>query len=203
MHRSKLHSIFLLAAAALAIYLPVSAATVIQMNLEDMVGRADKIFRGTVLDVREETVQAGGGELPVVTYRIRVDEAFKGTFEEVKDLQIAEIKMLGRLKSTESSPVRRSAALLDLPRLEVGQDYLLLTTASSAIGLSTTVGLGQGRFEVQGKPGQETVVNDNQNLGLFNGMDASDFGAGVDSLPEGGPLPYNSVAAVIRNLVGQ
>jgi hypothetical protein len=203
MHRSKLHSIFLLAAAALAVCLPLSAATVIQMNLGDMVDRADKIFRGTVLEVREGTVQAGGGELPIVTYRIRVDEAFKGTFEEVKGLQIAEITMLGKLKVTNTSPVRRSADILDLPRLDVGQDYLLLTTASSAIGLSTTVGLGQGRFEVQGKPGQETVVNDNENLGLFNGMDATGFGAGVDSLPEGGPLPYNSVAAVIRNLVGQ
>jgi hypothetical protein len=203
MHRSKLHSIFLLAAAALAVCLPLSAATVIQMNLGDMVDRADKIFRGTVLEVREGTVQAGGGELPVVTYRIRVDEAFKGTFEEVKGLQIAEITMLGKLKVASTSPVRRSADILDLPRLDVGQDYLLLTTASSEIGLSTTVGLGQGRFEVQGKPGQETVVNGNENLGLFNGMDGAGIGAGVDSLPEGGPLPYNSVAAVIRNLVGQ
>lgn len=203
MHRSKLCSSFFLAAAALAICLPVSAATVIQMNLEDMVDRADRIFRGTVLEVSEGTVQAGGGELPVVTYRIRVDEAFKGTYEEVKGLQIAEITMLGKLKVTQSSPVRRSADLLDLPRLEAGAEYLLLTTASSAIGLSTTVGLGQGRFEVAGKPGEETVVNGNQNLGLFHGMDTSGFGAGVDSQTEAGPLPYGSVAAVIRNLVGQ
>jgi hypothetical protein len=194
MSRFRLRSLLLSAVAALALCGPLAAATVIQMNLAEMVDRADRIYRGTVLDVREGSVTVGGGELPTVTYRIRVDEAFKGSYEEVKGLQIAELKMVGKLKSSGGAPGRFSA-LGDLPKLEVGRDYLLLTTQRSAIGLSTTVGLGQGRFELQGKPGQEVAVNANKNLGLFRGMGAG-FTASTN-LPEG-PVAYEDL---IRGLV--
>ncbi|HSG40426.1 MAG TPA: hypothetical protein VLE27_12370, partial [Thermoanaerobaculia bacterium] len=88
----------------------------------------------------------------------------------------------------------------ELPRLQVGQDYLLLTTAPSAVGLSTTVGLGQGRFGLQGKPGQEVAVNDNRNLGLFRGMATA--GAKSAEQPEG-PVPYATLATIIRDIVSQ
>ena len=185
--------------ATVAFVLPLSAATVMQMNLQQMVDRADKIFRGTVLDAREGTVTAGGGQLPVVTYRIRVDESFKGSYAQVKGMQIAEIKMVGKLKpSSASSSVRSFSPFEDLPRLEVGKEYLLLTTPSSSIGLSTTVGLGQGRFSLQGKPGQEVAVNDNHNFGLFKGMPPSP----TTSFPPEGPVPYQDLAGLIQELVG-
>lgn len=198
MSRFRLRTLLLSAVAALALCGPLAAATVIQMNLAEMVDRADRIFRGTVLDVREGTVSVGGGELPTVTYRIRVDESFKGTYQEVKGVRIAELKMVGKLKSSATSPVRQFSVLSDLPKLDVGRDYLLLTTPRSAIGLSTMVGLGQGRFELQGKPGQEVAVNDNKNLGLFRGMGAG-FAAAT-SQPEG-PVPYQDLAGLIRGLV--
>lgn len=202
MHRVKSFAT-LMAAATLAVCLPLSAATVVQLNLEQMVDRSDKIFRGTVLDAREGTVDAGGGKLPVVTYRIRVDEELKGTFQEVKGVRIAEIRMLGKLKpAAPSSGVVAISPLSDLPRLQVGQDYLLLVTPESSIGLSSTVGLGQGRFELKGKPGQEVAVNENQNRGLFRGMGPT--GPGGGSVPQGGgPLPYSALASLIRNIVGQ
>ncbi|MES1241520.1 MAG: hypothetical protein ABUT39_07865 [Acidobacteriota bacterium] len=175
------------------------AATVLQMNLEQMVGRSDRIFRGTVLDIHEGTVQAGGSALPVVTYRVRVEEAFKGTFDQVKGMQVAEIKMLGKLKSGPGSAQAHSPApLIDLPHLQVGHDYLLLVTPKSAIGLSTTVGLGQGCFQVTGKPGQELAVNLNQNLGLLNGMGGSSLAA---EEPAQGPMPYSVLANLIRGIV--
>ena len=184
--------------ATVAFVLPLSAATVVQLNLQQMVDRADKIFRGTVLDAREGKVTAGGGELPVITYRIRVEESFKGSYTTVKGMQIAEIKMVGKLKPSDASPVRSLSPLADLPRLEVGKEYLLLTTPSSAIGLSTTVGLGQGRFSLQGKPGQEVAVNDNHNFGLFKGMPPSP----TTSFPPEGPVPYQDLAGLIQELVG-
>jgi hypothetical protein len=198
MSRFRLRTLLLSAVAALALCGPLAAATVIQMNLAEMVDRADRIYRGTVLDVREGTVSVGGGELPTVTYRIRVDESFKGTYEEVKGVRIAELKMVGKLKSADTAPVRSFSALSDLPKLDVGRDYLLLTTPRSAIGLSTMVGLGQGRFELQGKPGQEVAVNGNKNLGLFRGMGAG-FAASTNQ-PEG-PVPYQDLAGLIRGLV--
>lgn len=197
MRRLKLRLFILL--AVLAVALPLSATTVLQMNLEQMVDRADKIFRGTVLDVREGTLQVGGGELPVVTYRIRVDESFKGTYQTIKGLQVAEIKMLGKLKSQKSSTMRSGSIIPELPRLQIGQDYLLLTTAPSSVGLSTTIGLGQGRFELQGKPGQEQALNGNQNLGLFYGMETTAKSAAQSE----GPVAYSTLAHLIRDIVSE
>jgi hypothetical protein len=199
MSRFRLRTLLLSAVAALALCGPLAAATVIQMNLAEMVDRADRIYRGTVLDVREGTVAVGGGELPTVTYRIRVDESFKGSYEEVKGVRIAELKMVGKLKSADAAPVRSFSVFSDLPKLDVGRDYLLLTTPRSAIGLSTMVGLGQGRFELQGKPGQEVAVNANKNLGLFRGMGGAGFAASTN--PPEGPVPYQDLAGLIRGLV--
>lgn len=204
MQRSKI-CFFLLSAMALTVCLPVvsplRAATVIQLNLAEMVGRADRIFRGTVLDAREGSLQLGGGTLPVVTYRIRVDDEFKGTFEEVKGIPIAEVRMVGKLApAAGSGPVRSLGPLTELPRLQVGQEYLLLITARSAAGLSTTVGLGQGRFVLQGKRGQELALNENHNHGLFRGMDTGP--SGVASTPEGA-VPYAVLSNLIRGIVGE
>ena len=200
MHRSKLLCFLILSAIALTVCLPLEAATVIQMNLAEMVGRAGLIFRGTVLDAREGTVQVGGGTLPVVTYRIQVDDEFKGTFGEVKGVPVAEVKMLGKLRPSISGPVQSLGPLAELPRLEVGQEYLLLTTPRSAAGLSTIVGLGQGRFVLKGKRGQEVALNDNHNRGLFRGMDTGP--SGVVSTPEGA-VPYSALASLIRDIVGE
>lgn len=188
----------LLAAVALALLAgqAMDAATIRQFNLEQMVDRADRIFRGTVLDAKEGTVQVGGGELPVVTYRIRVDEALKGELQEVKGQTIAEIRMIGKLESSRTASARRLSTLPVLLRLEVGQDYLLLTTPPSAAGLSNTVGIGQGSFRLFGKPGQETAVNAYNNQGLFTGMSRAAAGT-----PSGGPVPYPVLADLIRDLV--
>ncbi|HWM94180.1 MAG TPA: hypothetical protein VN493_25710 [Thermoanaerobaculia bacterium] len=198
MHRPKLLSGLLFVLALSLLWAPAQAATVLQMNLEEMVDRADRIFRGTVLDIREGTVQAGGGTLPTVTYRIQVDESFKGTYDTVKGIQVAELTMVGKLKNTQTGATR-SLPPIDLPKLEVGRDYLLLTTPRSAVGLSTPVGLGQGTFHVTGKAGQELAVNLNQNLGLLEGVPGAPVGfAGT---PENGPIAYDTLASIIRGLV--
>ena len=193
----------LVTVAVLAVCLPLSASTVLQMNLGQMCDRADKIFRGTVLGVKEGTVQAGGGAIPTVTYRLRVDESFKGSYQVVKGMQIAEITMVGKPKATpQTSALRAIPVMPELPKLQVGRDYLLLTTQASAIGLSTTVGLGQGAFQLSGKPGQELAVNGNHNSGLLAGMGSSAV-AKTAVIPETGPIPYAELAQLIRGIVGQ
>jgi hypothetical protein len=174
---------------------PAQSATVRQMNLEEMVGRAGMIFRGTIVDVRPGTVQIGGGELPTVIYTVRVDEPFKGTFDEAKGVAVAEIQMVGELKPLVAGNVRRLSILPELPSFQIGHDYLILTTPPSSYGLSTTVGLGQGAFQLTGKSGSEVAANEFNNVGLWNGMNVSVQG--------GGAVPYADLAAQIRQLLGQ
>ena len=70
----------------------VHATVMLQLDLQELTGRADKIFRGTVISVKESMIEAGGGELPSVTYRIAVDEMFKGEPTVVKgDEAVVEI----------------------------------------------------------------------------------------------------------------
>jgi len=86
----------LLLAGTLVLFSPLSlrADGVIQMNLREMVQRAGKIFRGTVVAFVPGTIKVGGGELPIVTYRIKVDENFEGEVHEIKGVRFTEIRML-------------------------------------------------------------------------------------------------------------
>jgi hypothetical protein len=183
-------------AAAIASFAQtLSASTIVRhMNLEQMCLAAGRIFRGTVIGVTDGNVSIGGGELPTVTYRIQVEEAFKGTFEESKGEQVATLRMIGTRKALQIGPVRRLPMFDDLPRFERGQEYLFLATTPSRSGLSITVGVGQGAFRIDGKPGAEIATSATNNTGLFRGM---------SSPPAGGPLPYSVLRAQILRILGR
>ena len=173
----------------------VHATVMLQLDLQELTGRADKIFRGTVISVKESMIEAGGGELPSVTYRIAVDEMFKGEPTVVKgDEAVVEIRMIGSLevdKVDENGNIHFSP-FNEVPRLSVGSDYVLFTTPESSIGLSVTVGLGQGAFSVypvDGADGEFMAVNEFNNAGL--------------GLNGDGPVEYDKLGAQIRALLGQ
>jgi len=188
----------LLIAGGLLLLAPQArATTLIQMNLADLAGRADKIFRGTVISAKTGTVEAGGGQLPIVIYRVRVDETFKGEFGEGKQAEVVEIRMVGGKGNIQQGNLRHFSLWRDVPRLERGREYVLFTTRPSAIGLSTTVGLGQGAFTITGSGKDEEAVNAFNNTGLDRRL-----GAGV-SLRAGRPVPYGELATAIRAVVGE
>jgi hypothetical protein len=179
--------------AALALLaVNLDASDVAHMTLRDLVSRADRIVRGTVLESTEGTLQAGGGNLPIVTYRIQVDQALKGAAAEG---EIIEVRLFTAPKQASSGPFRRAAILKDLPQFRVGADYLFVLTQPSALGLSTTVGLGQGLFRVQGRPGEETAVNTANNLGLFIGLSGAPQAAG--------PVAYRTLVQQIQHLLSR
>jgi len=169
--------------------LPAGATTVLHMGLSDLAQRADHIFRGTVISVEPGTVHAGGADLPTVTYRLRVDEAFKGDYSATKG--VAEITMVGTLKQpTHDGAIVHFQRLPQLPDLVRGGEYVVFTTPPSSIGLSITVGLGQGAFKIyRSADRQEMVVNEINNAGLSAVID--------------GPVAYTTLADAIRQQVGQ
>ena len=95
----------------------------------------------------------------------------------------------GKSAATRNGELMRLPLLSDVPVLERGADYLLITTSPSSVGLSTTVGLGQGCFSVFTSHKEELAVNESNNVGL---------GIATD-----GPLSYSQLAEEIRALVGQ
>jgi len=182
---------------ALLLAAPAGAKTLTQMNLADLANRADKVFRGTVISVKAGSVKAGGGELPILVYRLRVEEPFKGDFGEGKEKGLVEIRMVGEAKVKAASGPQRFGLWRDVPRLQRGQEYVLFATRPSSIGLSTTVGLGQGAFRILGAGKDEKAVNAFDNLGLGRGMPEAPFPSA------GGPVPYADLARAIRAVLGQ
>lgn len=165
-------------------------AMVRQFNLGGLVSHADKIFRGTVLGVSRGTITVGGGTLDTVTFKLEVKESFKGSFSQKGDQRYTEVTMVTKTKSPATVGTYRAfSALPEAPRLRVGRDYLLMTTAPSAIGLSTTVGLGQGWFEIAGAGKSETATNAARNRGLVAGS-------------KGGPMNYSELVSRIRAELG-
>jgi hypothetical protein len=174
----------------------VSASMIVRhMDLQQMCKAAGRIFRGTVLGVSEGTVNAGGGQLATMVYTIRVDESFKGAFQTIKGQRIARLQIVRGAKRTRTGILRRLLTLDELPSFKHGHDYLILATTPSAAGLSSTVGMKQGVFKVEGKAGQETAVNANDNIGLNARV--------ADAAVRGGPLPYAALREAIRRFVGR
>ena len=145
-----------------------SAAMVMKMGLGDLVGNADKVFRGTVLTKEPGTVSLGGSEFSTVAYTVKVDDALKGDFGAKT---VVTLTMLGNLKQDVSTGNVKRVTRLDMnPDLSVGSDYVLFTTAASSAGLSTTVGLGQGLFRIfNNADGGDMTANGLGNQGLFGG----------------------------------
>ena len=181
-------TLLLLGLALLA--LPAAhATTVLQMGLGDLCANSGKIFRGTVRSITPGTVTVGGGELPTVTYTFEVSDDLLGNLTTVKDgVRVTEITMLGEVKAPAANGALQSLSVLpELPRLELGSEYLLLATAPSAVGLSTTVGLGQGSFAIYADDDKvEMAVNALGNQGLY-----------------AGPVTYTQLADEIRAQIAQ
>jgi hypothetical protein len=172
---------------------PAGATTVMPLNLEEMAARAHAVVRGTVIQARPGTIRAGGGDVPVVTYRVRVEEDFKGEVLQAKGVRYLELRMLGGLEPKGQGQVRMLVP--DLPRLDVGRSYLLFTTRPGPSGMCSTVGLGQGLFRIRGGRGGEQAENSYGNEMLFRGM----TGRAHDK----GPVAYRELATRLRGLVGR
>ncbi len=172
-----------------ACLMPVHATTVLQMNLNQMSQGAATIVRGTVIEVSQTSVQAGGGQLPAISVRVRVSDTLKGQVDTVKDVQFTEFMMIGKLKDYSAN-----AAVYDgFPVLRQGREYLLFIGANGPVGLTTTMGLGQGCFHIVASSSGDMAVNEFNNNGLFKGMDMA---------AANGPVSYDTLVSLIQSNLG-
>lgn len=161
------------------------AGYVRHMNLRQLCESAGLIFRGTVVEATPGTIDVAGGRIPILIYRVRVDESFHGVGESEE----VEIRMLDP-KAGARAQAGSVPLLAGLPSIDVGQDYLLFVTRPSAANLSTTVGFGQGMFHIRNG---NAVVNEMGNLGLFKEM--------TTSVAASRSLDYQTLAGEIRRLL--
>ena len=150
--------VFRLAIVAVMILLAVplaSASQVRSLNLEEITQRAARVFSGRCLETHDELDARLGLKVSVATFR--VDQGVKG----IDGGSTVTVRML--LGET-SSPVAT-------PRFRKDEDVILFLYGESALGLTSPVGMGQGRFQlISDKLGHRLAINSFGNANLFRGL---------------------------------
>jgi hypothetical protein len=167
---------------------------VMPVDLTYLSQRADVIVHGRVVDVVNEGMP-GYANIPTVKVTLAVDEMMRGpeggtyTFREV------------------SVGIR---ARMGRKAYRTGQELLLFLTAPSKLGLSSPVGIEQGRFHVTRDPrSSPLVVNEQSNIGLFRNVAQAARIAGRPltesqlriASSEKGPVPLNEFVSIVQNLM--
>lgn len=145
---------------------PVHAFMVLHSNLESLVRDADRIFLGKVLSV-DPSQDRDGRSCDFITFE--VSEAFKG--ELGKTVTIKQVST--RPTTLEDGTVVQSTLFRGIPIFKEGEEVLVLLSAGSKIGFTTTVGFDQGKFRaITDEFGQKKLINGTGNWRLFDGMQA-------------------------------
>ncbi len=185
-----------LAAALLlaALASPALASKVRPMTLEEMTERAGRIFSGQCTGVR--VVEQTGRGMPVTEVTFRVDRTLKGapggalTFRQPGG-------------QDNAGGTERGVGILGLPRFRPGEEVILFLYGESASGLTSPVGLGQGKFTVvTDKAGLRWAVNDYGNRNLFRetpGAPGERPEAAADRGPRG--IPADDLLESVRTLL--
>jgi len=147
-------------------------AMVAPRNLEQLTERARDIVRGTVVATRVEK-HPELTNLDTVVVTLRVQETLRGAAQ-------------GTL--TFRQYIWDARDRLDAAGYGKGQDLLLLLNAPTRYGLTSPVGIGQGRFRIRpdGRGGF-TAMNDTGNVRLFEGIPGT-AGRRVALTPAGADL---------------
>src|SRR3989304_2696954 len=185
---------------ALLLSIPANAqrgGLAIQQNLAELVDHADTIVRGRVVHARVEP-HPEFPALQTVVVTLRVQETLKGQAGETFTFRQYVWDLHDR---TDAAGYRK------------GGELLLFLTPPSEAGLSSPVGLGQGRFRLmRDEKGNGYIVNETGNHGLFRNLRSALQTRGVAVTDEqrnwiekqrGGPVPFQDVRALVRLIAGK
>jgi hypothetical protein len=178
---------------------PLSAqrgAVTAHRSLDQLVGEAEVIVHGSVVSAKVEP-HPQFKNLMTVLVTMNVVDTLKG--KTTKTLQFRQY-------------VWDIRDQLDAAQYGKGQELLLLLGPVSQYGLTSPVGLEQGRFRIQrNASGQAVAVNGKGNVGLFRssaepaesqGRRLSEQTRSLIQNRTAGPIPLTDLKAAIRNLGG-
>ena len=143
------------------------------VNLEELTQRADRIFSGRVADVRDIEDPKLGRRVTLVT--VDVDRAVKGRVDRTITFK--------QIAGPDPRTGVRSG-IVGMPLYSKGEEVILFLAGESASGLTSPLGLGQGKFVIlEDKKGQRRALNGAANKMLFSNLSLD---AGRRLGPEGG-----------------
>jgi hypothetical protein len=189
---------FLLAVVACLATAPAAAqrgAITVPRNLDELTDRAQDIIRGTVTDARVEK-HPELDNLHTIVITLRVRETLKGQTRESYTFR----QYIWDLRDRS-----------DVAGYRKGQELLLLMNGSSRYGLTSPVGLEQGRFRIQrDRSGREVATNGTGNLRLFERLEngpgkpasLTERQSSLIAKHRGGPVALDELEAMIRAYAG-
>jgi hypothetical protein len=163
------------------------------VNLTYLAQRADIIVQGRIADVRYEN-HPDFDKIPTVKVTLEVQEMLRGpslqtcTFREV---------LIG-LKARKGQKAYK-----------VGQRLMLFLPSPSKYGLSSPVGIEQGRFHItRTAEGEDTIANEIGNAGLFKDVENTVFMSGIRLSTkhrrlieiQNGPVPLEEFTELVKSL---
>lgn len=186
---------------------PARATQVLPVNIADLAGRADTALVGKCIGAQAylKNLPDGKGRMLVTTYTFSVSERIKG---EIPDMSAFGFTQLGA--SPDEARRLGAATVIGMPIYNVGGEYAVFLTKESGLGLRSTVGMGQGKFQViTSKDGAKQVVNESGNKNLFVNLPStkamtkalSAGGIPAERAPAGGPVGYDSFMRIVGELV--
>ena len=183
--------------AACACAVPAFAqhgAITIPRNLEQMTDRAADIVHGTVVAARVEK-HPELTNLDTVVVTIRVRDTLKGAARETFTFRQYIWDVRDRF---------------DAAGYRKGQELLLLMNAPSRYGLTSPVGIEQGRFRIVRDGGRAAALNGTGNQRLFAGLSQdtsrpvalTERQASLIAKHRRGPVDFEELTAMIRAYAG-
>jgi hypothetical protein len=169
-------------------------ALTVPQNIAQLSQRASIIVRGQVIYARVEA-HPQLANLTTVVVSIRVTQNFKGNPGTVLTFR----QFIWDIRDKYDSAGYRK-----------GQDLLLLLNPVSVYGMTSPVGMDQGRFEIsRDVHGTLKAVNGIGNLGLFSKVTRPQIGTGISAgssnlvvRHRGGPVPLLQIEELIQNFAG-
>ncbi len=165
----------------------------VPVNLSYLSQRADIIVQGRVTGIRQE-YHTEFTNIPTVEVTLEVENMLRGPSGRTYTFREALIGIKAR--NTKQG-------------YKVGQRLMLFLPSPSRYGLSSPVGVGQGRFLITRLPtGQDTIANEIGNAGLFKDVENRAFMAGINlstkhmrlTATKQGPVPLAEFASLVKAL---
>src|SRR5260370_16045551 len=116
-----------------ALLAPIQGSTLLQLTLDDMIGKSTMIVRGKV---QQQTYADFQGHMIWTHYTLQVSETFKGS--PVRQLDIV-------VPGGNSKGIQQTYS--GTPTFSINQDYVMFLWTSKS-GLTQVIGLSQGLFAV-------------------------------------------------------
>jgi hypothetical protein len=164
------------------------------VNLAYLSQRADVIVQGRVANAVHESLP-GYPNIPTVKVTLKVENMMRGPTGNTYTFREVFVGLRARVGGKGYTP---------------GQQLLLFLTAPSKYGLSSPVGIEQGRFHITRYPGNSpTIINEQSNIGLFRNVAEAARIAGRPltesqlriASSEKGPVQLNEFISMVQSLM--